>query len=146
MNVNGTKTLINEEKCSNHESLQQQLKNYQGGTNFTQNLPHGLTTWEDRLKSALSDLVNLQTKRRSDRTQIQSFEELSDVCSQIVLKRLYFGRNGRLDILWSVNQFARTVAKCTGACDKRFARLISYIHHAHDYREFCHVGHAAQHC
>ena len=45
------------------------------------------------------------------------------------------------DILWSVNKLARAVIKWTRACDKRFARLISYIHHTSDCRPYCHVGH-----
>ena len=45
--------------------------------------------------------------------------ELSTVCSQIVLTCLNVARVGRLDILWSVNKFARAVTKWTKACDKR---------------------------
>ena len=41
----------------------------------------------------------------------ESLGELSAVCSQIVLKCLYLARIGRLDILWSVNKFARAVTK-----------------------------------
>ena len=55
--------------------------------------------------------------------------ELSKVCSQIVLKCLYLARVGRPDILWSVNKLASAVIMWTRACDKRLARLISYIHH-----------------
>ena len=55
----------------------------------------------------------------------ESVGELSTVCSQIVLKGLYLARVGRLDILWSV--------------DKRLARLISYIHHTSEYRQYCYV-------
>ena len=36
--------------------------------------------------------------------------------------------------------------KWTRACDRRLARLISYIHHTGDYRQYCHGGNAAQHC
>ena len=36
--------------------------------------------------------------------------------------------------------------KWTQACDRRLARLISYIHHNIDYRQYCHVGDTAQHC
>ena len=53
--------------------------------------------------------------------------ELSHACSQIVLKCLSMARIGRLDILWSVNKFARSITKWTKACDKRLNRLISYI-------------------
>ena len=55
-------------------------------------------------------------------------EELSDVCSQIVLICLSLARIGRPDILWSVNKLARAVTKWTRACDKRLARLISFIY------------------
>ena len=72
--------------------------------------------------------------------------ELSKVCSQIVLKCLYLARIGRLDSLWSVNKLARAVTKWTRACDRRLARLISYIHHTSDHRQYCHVGNTAQHC
>ena len=60
--------------------------------------------------------------------EIGSVGELSTVCSQIVLKCLYLARIGRPDILWSVNKLARAVTKWTKACDKRLARLVSYIH------------------
>ena len=71
---------------------------------------------------------------------------MSEVCSQIVLKCLYLARIGRRDILWSVNKLARSVTKWTQACDKRLARLLSYIHHTNDYRQYCHVGNTAQQC
>ena len=61
--------------------------------------------------------------------------ELSQVCSQIVLKCLYLARIGRPDILWSVNKLARSIRKWTkAACDKRLNRLISYIHHTCEYK------------
>ena len=63
--------------------------------------------------------------------ELESVGELSEVCSQIVLKCLYLARIGRPDILWSVNKLARSVTKWTQACDKRLARLISwYSSHA----------------
>ena len=49
-------------------------------------------------------------------------------------------------ILWSVNKLSRSVTKWTQACDKRLARLISYIHRTNDCRQYCHVGNTAQHC
>ena len=72
--------------------------------------------------------------------------EFSEVCSHIVLKCLYLARIGRPDILWSVNKLARSVTAWTQACDRRLARLISYIHHTSDCRQSCHVETAAQHC
>ena len=72
--------------------------------------------------------------------------ELSQVCSQIVLKCLYLARIGRPDILWSVNKLARSITKWTKACDKRLNRLISYIHHTCEYKQYCHVGNTAKQC
>ena len=62
------------------------------------------------------------------------------------LKCLYLARFGRLDILWSVNKLARSITKWTKACDKRLNRLISYIHHTCDYKQYCHVGNTAKQC
>ena len=73
----------------------------------------------------------------------ESVGELSFVCSQFVLKCPCLARIGRLDILWSVNKFARALTKWTNSCDKRLARLISYIHHTSEYRQYCYVGNTA---
>ena len=78
--------------------------------------------------------------------ELESVGELSEVCSQNELKCLYRARIGRPDILWSTNKLARSVTKWTQVCDRRLARLISYIHHRGNYRLYCHVGNAAQHC
>ena len=71
---------------------------------------------------------------------------MSNTCSQIVLKCLYLARIGRPDILWSVNKLARSITKWTKACDKRLNRLISYLHHTSEYKQYCHVGNTAQQC
>ena len=78
--------------------------------------------------------------------ELKSLGELSKVCSQIVLKCLYLARFGPPDILWSVNKLARSITKWTKACDKRLSRLISYIHHTCDYKQYCHVGNTAKQC
>ena len=72
--------------------------------------------------------------------ELKSVGELSKVCSQIVVKCLYLARIGRPDIPWSVNKLARPITKWTKDCDKRLNRLISYIHHTCDYKQYCHVG------
>ena len=72
--------------------------------------------------------------------------DLSTVCSQIVLKWLYFARIGRPDISWSVNKLARAITKWTRACDRRLARLISCIHHSCEFKQYCHVANTAQQC
>ena len=50
------------------------------------------------------------------------------------------------DILWSVNKLARSITKWTAACDKRLHRLISYILHMCEYKQYCHVGNTAKQC
>ena len=72
--------------------------------------------------------------------------ELYKVCSLIVLKCLYLARIGRPDILWSVNKLARSIKKRTKACDKRLSRLISYIHHTCEYKQYCYVGNTSKQC
>ena len=57
----------------------------------------------------------------------KSVGELSNTCSQIVLKCLYLARIGRPDILWSVNKLARSITKWTKACDKRLNRLFHIL-------------------
>ena len=78
--------------------------------------------------------------------ETKSVGELSNTCSQIVLKCLYLARIARPDILWSVNKLARSITKWTKACDKRLNRLISYIHHTCEYKQYCHVGNTAKQC
>ena len=78
--------------------------------------------------------------------EMKSVGELSQVCTQIVLKCLYLARIGRPDIPWSANKLARSITKWTKACDKRLNRLISYIHHTCEYKQYCHVGNTAKQC
>ena len=77
--------------------------------------------------------------------ELKSVGELSQVCSQIVLKCLYLARIGRPDILWSVNKLARSITKSTKICES-LNRLISYIHHTCEYKQYCHVGNTAKQC
>ena len=65
--------------------------------------------------------------------ELKSVGELSEICSQNVLKCLYLACIGRPDILWSVNKLARSITKWTKECDKRLCRLISYTHHTCEY-------------
>ena len=49
-------------------------------------------------------------------------------------------------MLWSVNKHARSITKWTKACDTRRNRLISYIHHTCEYKQYCYVGNTAKQC
>ena len=62
--------------------------------------------------------------------ETKSVGELSNACSQIVLKCLHLARIGRPDILWSVNKLARSITKWTKACDKRLNR-VDFIYSSH---------------
>ena len=118
-------------------------------------------TWKVMPRNVWNDIVSWQTRRLNNSTKYQlhalttiifkeedlkSVGELSKVCSQIVLKCENLAHIGRPDILWSVNKPARSITKWTKACDKRFSRLISYIHHTCDYKQYCHVGNTAKQC
>ena len=75
--------------------------------------------------------------------ELGSVGELSTVCSQNVLTCLYLARTGRPDIQWSLNKLVRAVTTWTKACDKRVTRLISYIRHTSEFKQYCHVGNTA---
>ena len=127
------------------------VKKTRVGKQFTQKLFRGPTTWKDLLKNALR--CNKKTEQmfkvsshclEDDQLKKEEIEPAGR--SQMILKCLYLTRIGRLDILWSVNKLARSVTKWTRACDRRLARLISYIQHTNDNRQHCRVGNTAQHC
>ena len=74
-------------------------------------------TWLVMRRSVWNDIVSWQTRRLSNSTkyllhgsmithhfkeeETKSVGELSNACSQIVMKCLYLARIGRPDILWS---------------------------------------------
>ena len=45
-----------------------------------------------------------------------------------------------------MNKLARALTKRTKSFDKRLARLISYIHHTSEFRQYCYAGNTAQQC
>ena len=107
-------------------------------------------TWLVMQRSVWNDIVSWPTRRRNKLYKVstpciddhhfkeeetQSVGELSNTCSQIVLKCLYLAIIGRPDILLSVKKLARSITKWTNACDKRLNRLISYIHHTSEYKD-----------
>ena len=117
----------------------------------------GPTTWKVTQRTVWKDIANLRIKRLNNYTKSQRHAWMTinlkkkttsqqENCPQFALKCLYLARTGRLDILWSVNELARAATKWTISCDKRLARLVSYIHHTSEYRQYCYVGNTAQHC
>ena len=59
---------------------------------------------------------------------------------------MYLKRIVGTDILWSVNNLARTVTKLTRACDKRLTRLISCILLISDFWQYYHMDNTTQYC
>ena len=112
-------------------------------------------------RNVWNDFVSWQTRRHNNSTKYllhasmtttskRKKQNLLENCQihalKLFLKCLYLERIGRLDILWSVNELARSITKWTKACDKRLNRLISSIHHTCEYRQHCHVGNTAKQC
>ena len=130
------------EPCSNPECHQEQLKNYHAQKKnciflrsptiwkvMPRNVWNVIVNWHTRL---LNNFKKVSTPCLDDHhfkeEELKSVEELSDVCSQIVLICLSLASIGRPDILWSVNKLARAVTKWSRTCDKSLARLISFIY------------------
>ena len=137
------------------------LKSYQVQGNLTRTFPHGLMTWKVKQRKCVARYCELANKTTQHlykvatpciddpefkEEEMGSVGELSKVCSQIVLKSMYLERIGKLEILWSVNKVARAITKWTRVCDKHLARLISYIQHTCEFKQYCHVGNTAQQC
>ena len=59
-------------------------------------------------------------------------EELKSVgeLSKVSIQYLYLTRIGKLDILWTVNKLARSIAKWPKTCDKRLSRF-DILHPSH---------------
>ena len=144
------------EPFSNREFLRVEQKNFHSLKIFV--FLHGRMTWwvSKEVWERKSELANKTTQQlykvstpciddhHSEEEETKSVGELSNTCSQIVLKCFYLARIGRPDILWSVNKLARSITKWTKACDKRLNRLISDIHHTCEYKHYCHVGNTAK--
>ena len=73
-----------------------------------------IANWRTKLlnhytQSQLHELTTIQFKEE----EMGSVGELSNVCSQIVLKCLYLARMARPDISWSVKKLAVAITKWT---------------------------------
>ena len=164
LNVNANRMKSHTKKtqrCLNHVFLLEQLTNYLGGNSFTKKTVAWSYDMEGHARKCGERHCELANRRveqlhkvsspclidhQFKQEELESVGELSQVCSQIVLKCLYMARIGRPDVLWSVNKLARAVTQWTQACDRRLARLLSYIHHTNEFRQYSHVGNTAQHC
>ena len=112
----------------------------------------GPMTWKVTRRNVWTDIANLQIKRLNNYTksqtpcmddhQFKEEENESQNCSEMSVVGSYW----ETSYFVVCEQLARAVAKWTQACDKRLVRLISYIHHACEFRQYCCVGNTAQQC
>ena len=142
-------------KCSRSCSAQIQMSKPKRKSPKTSQL--GASTWKVTLESVLNAFASWHTRRLTnfmkcphclDDHQIKPEDpeivgELSEMCTQIVLKCLYLTRVGTPDLLWTFNCLAGSVTKWKRACDLRLGLLISYLHHTANYKQYCHVGNQA---
>ena len=120
VNANGTKVFVrNTKRCSNHESLPEQLKSYLVGRIRTRKPSLGFSTWKVMRRKCVERYRELANKTVEHLHQVstpclddhhlkeEEFEMvggISKVCSQSVLKCLHLARIGRADIQRSVKK------------------------------------------
>ena len=151
------------EVCSNQGFLPELWKNNRKNT-WRNVMPkrylHGPMTWKVMQINAWKDIANWRKNKRNKYTKSRRHAWMT-----IILKK-------KLDQLENCPQFAHKLfwnvyiwhvlvdlifyglwtnllvrlTKWTKACDKRLARLISYIHHTCECRQYCYVGNTAQQC
>ena len=102
------KLLDNTRRCFNLLFLLEQPRNYQDGTNVSQKLQRGPTTWKDMLENAWNGDAKWQTKRvsnfskflilvwtitKSKRKSWKNKGELSEVCSPNLVNVTFCGQS-----------------------------------------------------
>ena len=78
--------------------------------------------------------------------ELKSVGDLAKVSSQVVLKCLYLARIGRPDISMVSEQTCTIDYNMDQSLWQTICRLISYIHHSCDCKQYCHVGNIAKQC
>ena len=128
-NANQTQRSLNStQRCVSYVFLLEQQKNYVDGKNLTHNHKRGPTIWKDMLKNALSDTVNWQKRKWSNFTKSRTLVWMIIIPNKKNSNQLENCQKFARKLSWiGVNKLARAVNKWTQACDRRLARLISYI-------------------
>ena len=114
-------TIIEEsKKISNHVFLLEQQENYQDGKSHVQKFLRGPTTWKDMLENAWNDIAKWQTRRQSSYIRLPVLAwritklrkknwkirvNCHKFAHMLSWKCLFLEEIGRLDILWSVNNW-----------------------------------------
>ena len=123
---------------------------------------HGLMIWTSMQRNVWSDIVSEPTRRLDNSTKYLLHASMTTTLKkkkwnlwencQMYAPKLFWnaciwhGLEDLIDILWSVNKLARSITKWTKACERRLNRLVSYIHHTCQYKQYCHVGTTAKQC
>ena len=142
------------DKHNKHTNSSQPIKSVKTHGKHPLDRPlRGLTTWTNTprhvSKGSAGVLGKTYWKRRAwmiINVQPEDFNgtgELAPMCAHIAFEMLCTWLEfGRLDVLWTVNMLAGSVTKWNKACDKRLARLISYMYtkHTKHYRQYRIVG------
>ena len=151
------------EICSNPGILLEPRQNYlpelQGNLMQKQYLL-GLMTWKVTQRSVWREIANLQIKRLNNYTKSQRHAWMTINLKKKKMSQLENCLQFAHNVCWNVciwlvlgdliscglwtNLLARS--QNGQSCDKRLARLISYIHHASAYLQYCYVGNTAQQC
>ena len=112
------------------------------GKTLTQKQSRGPTRWKYMLGNALSEIAIWHTKRpnrftksqvlacmitNSRRKNSNQLEKCQKCAHNLSENACTWHEIGWPDIFWSDNKLARAVTKWIQACDRRLARLISYI-------------------
>ena len=142
---------IKTEPCLDPEFPQEQLKNYHARKIFE--FHHGPSTWKGMPRNVWNDLW---VGKQDDSTTLQSinsmhwwpsFQRRIEICWRIATCMLSIC--SEMIILgtdWTTWYSVVSKQTCTidyeidRSCDKRLSRLISYIHHTSEYKQYCHVG------
>ena len=146
------------ELCLNPISLHEQRNSHHIFRNLAQVFLHGPMIWKVMQRNVWNDITNWPTEQlnRNMKSQLHALttinlgkkkwdalENCQNFAHNLFLDCLYLARIGRPDILVSLNKLARVFTKRTRACDTCSARLISYIHHTNELKQYCHVGNTA---
>ena len=108
-----------------------------------------IVSWQTRrlnnsTKYLLHALMTISFQRRRIEIRGRIVKSIVSNCSKISFS--WHVLEDPIFYLWSLNKLARAITKWTKACDKRLNRLISYIHHTCDCKQYCHVGNTAKQC
>ena len=103
-------------------------------------------------RNVWNDIISRRTKRLNNSFSINSMPSRPSFCRRRIeirgrVVKSMLSNCSEIPVLGtSVNKLARSITKWTKAGDKRLSRLISYIHHTSEYKQYCHVGNTAKQC